>query len=263
MSKPLVVIPTYLTQEGDAEQTIESVKSVRDTEGDAVDILLVDDGSPDRGLVDEMGKEIAKLSSDLYRKHENSGFAKTVNIGLQRALDEGRDAILMNADVELQTPGWLRQFQSTKDSLDRPAAVVGALLLFPNGTIQHAGVYFSLLTRSFDHMYKFGPGNLPEALKRRVCPVTAAFMFVRRSALEQIGLYDEKFYMGWEDVDYCIRTFLAEQECIYNPNVRAFHHEMMFRGRPSPKIAEWQTKSFLYLTLKWRDQSFADFVPFL
>lgn len=265
MSKPraLVVIPSYMTEPQDLGTTVAAIESVRKTQGDGVDIQVVDDCSPSPGLVDGLEAESKDLRFDLHRKEENTGFSKTVNIGLRRALQEGRDAVLMNADVEITTPGWLDRFRATTDPKYRKAAVVGALLLYPNGLIQHGGIYFSLVTRTFDHIYKYGPGNLPEALEKQVCPVTGALQFIRHSTLEKVGLYDEKFSMGWEDVDYCIRVFLVGECCIYNPNVRAFHHEMMFRGRPSEKVRDWQAKSFIYLCVKYQDQSFAGLVPFL
>lgn len=264
-SKALVVIPTYLTEEKDVDVTMMAVSTTRRTQGEAVDILAVDDGSPEKDLVDLLYKKANEKGTvpklEVHVKQENTGFAKTVNVGLRQALDEGRDAILLNADMEIDTPGWLRHFRATQGTTGKQAAVAGALLMFPNGLIQHAGIYFSLLTRTFDHLYKFGPGNLPEALKPRICPVTGAFQFIRHSTLEKVGLYDEEFFMGWEDVDYCIRTFMAGEECVYNPNVRGFHHEMMFRGKPNPKVAEWQNKSFIYLCLKYAETSFAQWVP--
>jgi GT2 family glycosyltransferase len=260
--KPLVVIPVFLGEPQDLATTVAAISSVRATQGDAVDIMCIDDFSPGRELVDGLEAEIPELAFDLHRKEENTGFSKTVNVGLRRALNEGRDAILMNADVEIQTPGWLRRFKSTTDHSGKPAGVAGALLLFPNGLIQHGGIYFSLITRTFDHMFKYGPGNLPEALHKIECPVTGALQYIRHPILEKVGIYDEKFSMGWEDVDYCIRVFLADEVCVYNPNVRAFHHEMMFRGRPSEKVRDWQQKSWVYLAMKYQEQSFAGLVPF-
>lgn len=262
-NRALVVIPSYMTEPKDLATTVTAIESVRKTQGDGIDIQVVDDGSPAGALVDGLEAESKELRFDLHRKEDNSGFSKTVNIGLQRALEEDRDAILMNADVEITTSGWLERFQATTDPKHRKAAVVGALLLFPNGLIQHGGIFFSLVTRTFDHTYKYGPGNLPEALEKQVCPVTGAFQFIRHQTLETVGLYDSRFSMGWEDVDYCIRTFLAGECCIYNPNIRGFHHEMMFRGRPSEKVRDWQNKSFLYLCVKYQKQSFAGLVPFL
>lgn len=263
MAKALVVIPSFLRDESDLETTMTAVESVRKTAGKGIEILVVDDGSPAPDLVAEMIAQCSRLESEVHQKQTNSGFSKTVNIGLRRALQNGQDAILMNADVEIMTDGWYRKFKATKDEQGDPAAVVGALLVFEDHTIQHAGIYFSLLTRTFDHRFKFGPMNLPEALKFAVVPVTGAFQYIRASTLEKVGLYDEQFFMGWEDVDYCLRVGLAGEQCIYNPNVRAYHYEMKFRGRgrSNEKLIEWQAKSFLYLCEKYEDESFGALVP--
>lgn len=263
MDKPLVIIPQFLGNEDDVEVTMEGVRSIRHTASDSVDILVVDDLSPVPELVDAIAPGLERYGAELHRKDENSGFAKTVNIGLSQCLAEERDAVLFNADLEISTPGWVKICQKTKDAHDRPAAIVGALLLYPTGIIQHAGIYFSLLTRTFDHMYKYGPGNLPEACRTRVCPVTGAFQYIRHDTLAQVGLYDENFHMAHEDVDYCVRVFLAGLQCVYEPRVRGFHAEAMFRGRPSKKVEQWQAKSWLYFATKYQKQSFAGMVPFV
>lgn len=260
-AKPLVVIPTYLREEEDLRVTLDAVRAVRATASLGIDVLLVDDGSPEKNLVATLTDECAQLQSEVFAKPVNEGFSKTVNVGLRRALQQGRDAILLNADTEIITPGWYRHFKTTTDDQMQPAAVVGALLLYPDGTIQHAGIYFSLLSRSFDHLYKHGPMNLPEALVKRLCPVTGAFQYIRHSTLEKVGLYDESFFMGWEDVDYCIRVLNAGLKCVYQPNVRAYHFEQKFRGRASEKVQDWQVKSFQRLCNKYAEQSFADLVP--
>lgn len=261
MPSPLVVIPTYVTEEKDLEVTLDTVRSIRKTVSESVDILLVDDGSPSAKLIRSLVTGSERLGAEFVSKGENSGFAKTVNVGLRRALNEERDAVLMNADMEMRTPGWVKICQKTKDSKGRPAGVVGALLVYPTGLIQHGGIYFSLLTRQFDHMYKYGPQNLPEAHAPSIRPVTGAFQYIRHSTLAKVGVYDENFFMAHEDVDFCIRVFLAELECVYNPKVSAFHFEQMFRGRQSPKLRDWHAKSWDYFVDKWKDQSFLGLVP--
>lgn len=257
---PLAIIPTYLRTPGDAELLRTTVKSIYETAGSPIDILVVDDGSPAPELLDERGAGV-----ELYRKAENTGFSRTVNIGLRRALEEGRNAFLINADIEMLTTGWVERCEQQRGLLepDKRAAVVGGLLLYRNGLIQHGGVYFSLLTRTFDHLYKFGPWNLPEALAPGVRPVTAAFQFIRHETLTSVGLYDETFRLGYEDVDYCIRTLLSERECVYQPRVKAFHMESVFRGRPTEEQRRWQVQSYLRLAAKYQDQSFAGLVPTL
>lgn len=178
-SKPLVVIPTYLTQESDVEVLGTCLASIRQTVSDQVSILCVDDHSPNPALVDEVVSRYGRYDFDLERQPSNEGFSRTVNVGLEKARAAGCEVVLMNADIEMKTPGWLKRCRKTTGPDGKPAGIVGGLLVYPNGLIQHAGVYLSLLTRSFDHIYKYGPQNLPEALEKRVCPVTAAFQYIR------------------------------------------------------------------------------------
>jgi GT2 family glycosyltransferase len=261
---PLVVIPVFLSEDGDEQVLIECFKSIRRTVSDSVEIMAVDDCSPRQDLVDIAADFLFnedKGYSTFDRREQNEGFSRTVNVGLRKALEEGRDAVLMNADIVMKTPGWVKRCQKTTDPEGNQAAVVGALLTYPSGLIQHAGIYFSMLTRVFDHCFKFGPANLKEALEKRPIPVTGAFQYIRHETLENVGLYDEDFRMAHEDVDFCIRVMEAGLYCVYNPNIRAVHHEQMFRGRASKKVAEWTAQSWLQFCRKYKTKSFGHLVP--
>lgn len=260
--KPLAVIPSYLTTPSDVEMLSDCVKSIRETEQDALDVLVVDDGSPESSLVDAIEGLTDRWAFEVHRKQDNEGFSKTVNVGLERAMKEERDAILVNADIEFFQP-WLETMLNTERLVnDGPADVVGALLIYPqSGLIQHGGVYFSLLTRMFWHRWQYAPMNLPEAHIRALSPVTGALQLIRAETLTAVGLYDEHFKMGFEDMDYCFRVFMQNGECVYNPDVRAFHGESMFRGRRSDKLDRWHKESLMYLMWKYREQSFAGLVP--
>jgi GT2 family glycosyltransferase len=259
----LAVVPTYLREPRDLELVITCLETMRKTETEIAG-LVVDDGSPAAELVEEVGAACERLGFELHVKPKNSGFARTVNVGLQRALDAGQDAVLVNADVEFPESGWLEKMQAQpRSDGEGLASVVGGLLLYPSGLIQHAGIFFSLLTREFDHIYRYAPSNLWEAQLARVCPVTGALQFIRHECLASVGIYDPAFRMGWEDVDYCIRVWQQERQCVYQPLVRAIHHESVFRGRPNPKIQDWQTKSWAYWKIKWGHVNFAEFIPSL
>lgn len=256
----LVTIPVFMREPVDFDVTLQTIESIRRTEPN-VPLLLVDDHSPVRGLVDELETHAERLAFEIHRKEENSGFSRTVNIGLQRALEEGRDCVLLNADMECLTADWIGVMERQKDTQGRPAAMVGALLVYPNGLIQHAGIYFSFLTRTFDHRYRFGPMGLPEANVAACCPVTGAFQFIRHSTLRTIGTYDSEFQMAYEDVDFCLRVFDVGLECIYQPRVKAIHHESLFRGRADAKINEWQSASLRRLMEKHGRTHMGRFVP--
>lgn len=252
--KPLIVVPSYVSTPEDLAVHLVTLSSLAEQEPGA-EVLVVDDCSPAPELVDMLERE-APDSCRVHRQPTNEGFSRTVNVGLRLAQQQGRDAILVNADMEFGAP-FIDRMQAVE------ADVVGGLLLYPNGLIQHAGIFFSLLHRVFDHIYRYAPGDLPEAHRARVCPVTGALQFIRHSTLENVGLYDEDFRLGWEDVDYCIRTFIAGGTCVMEPEVQAIHHESMFRDRPSQKLADWQTGSWMHFIEKYKQQSFAQWVPSL
>jgi GT2 family glycosyltransferase len=263
--KPIGVIPTYIANVGDIALLVDCVTSLRATAGDALDVLIVDDCSPEPLLLDAFEQDYKpSLQFDVFRKEENTGFSKTVNVGLEHALEAGADAVLINADIEFEDSGWLGAMLAQENLHgDGLAAVVGARLLYPNGLLQHAGIYFSLLNRTFDHLHKFGPADLGAALVSRSCPVTGALQLIRHEALTGVGLYDDEFQMGWEDVDYCLRTFLSGRECVYCPEAVAIHHESVFRGRPNEKVRTWQEDSFRRIGEKYADVNMATLVPFL
>ena len=259
-SAPLCVIPSYLRKPADLDLLVTCLVSLWGTAPDA-GVIVVDDGSPEQSLLEPLAAAVDELGYELLAMEENEGFARTVNIGLQRALETGRDAVLVNADVEFSTAGWLDRMVARTDMQGRPAAVVGARLLYPNGCIQHAGIFVSHRTRAFWHRCQYGPGDLPEALVPVCCPVTGALQLIRHETLATVGLYDEGYRMGYEDVDYCLRVFAAGRECIYDPTVCAVHHESVFRSQKTPKLDRWHEESFLRLRAKWRGVDLAPFTP--
>ena len=250
-SAPLCVIPSFLRTPADLDLLVRCLVSLWSTAPEA-GVLVVDDGSPERSLVQQLAVATEELGYELIAKEENEGFSRTVNVGLRRALDTRRDAVLVNADIEFHEAGWLDRMVARTDTQGRPAAVVGARLLYPNGCIQHAGVFFARRTRAFWHRCQYGPADLPEALEPVLCPVTGALQLIRHETLESVGLYDAEYRMAYEDVDYCLRVFAAGLECIYEPTVCAIHHESVFRGRSTPKIDAWQKASFQRLRAKWQ-----------
>ena len=235
----LAVVPVYLRDDLDAELLARCLVSLYSTAPEA-EVLVVDDGSPARHLVEQLGPVTDELGQRLILKDENSGFSKTVNVGLRTALAEDHDALLVNQDLQFVEPGWLDAMLACEDDEDRPAAVVGGRLIYPSGLIQHAGIFYSRFYGWFDHRFRFAPADLPEANLRHNCPVTGALQLIRRETLEQVGIYDETFVMGHEDVDYCLRTLDAGLACVYEPAAWAYHHESAIRGRfEEDKTVSW------------------------
>jgi len=250
----------FLRTDLDVEVVLRCLVSLRET-APQLDVLVVDDCSPACKLVDLIKIAAQELGIELHRRVANGGFSRAVNVGLQRALDEGRDALLVNADIEFRRPDWLEPMLARTDTSGRPAAVVGARLLYPNGLLQHAGVYYSTLHRGWGHRFAFGPSDLREALVPCRCPVTGALQLIRHECLDAIGIYDESFRMGWEDVDYCLRVFGSGRECIYEPAACATHAEKIFRSRCADGQEDWEQQSVSVLAGKYAGIDMSVFAP--
>ena len=256
----LAIVPIYLRTDEDLDVLLRCLVSLRQTAPQA-EVLVVDDCSPTTRLVDMIELAAGELEIELYRRPVNGGFSRAVNVGLQRALDEGRDALLVNADIEFDQGPWLEAMLARDDTTGAPAAVVGALLLYPNGLIQHGGVYFSRLYRNWGHRFLYGRPDLPEAHQPYRCPVTGALQLIRHECLVAVGLYDESFRMGFEDVDYCLRVFASGRDCIYEPAARATHAESLFRKRKGEGQDAWEDESVGILRAKYRDSELMVFCP--
>ncbi len=249
----LGIVPTYLRESTDASQAAKTLQTYKATCDQA--LVVVDDGSPNESLRGDFQTFTEELGYD-YVQTDNSGFASTVNVGIRRARKEGLDALLINADIEFIRFDWFEEMDKSDGD------VVGARLLFPNGLIQHAGIYFSLIARRPEHIFRLAPGSLGAARKERVCPVTGALQLIRHKTIKEVGLYDDNFRLGYEDLDYCLRVFSSGGKCVYVPTAVAIHHEGLFR-RKSKDAATWFDQSWLYFGSKWEGKDITQWVPTL
>ena len=186
-------------------------------------LVIVDDGSTDwtPSLLATYGDQI------LVIRHETAlGFAGACNAGVAAAA--GEFVILLNNDT-VPTSGWLSALVNY--ALTHPAgAVVGAKLLFPNDTVQHAGVAIGLNARPH-HIYAGFPADHPAtSVSRRFQVVTAACALFRRGPWQDLGGLDTAFRNGWEDVDYCLRAGEAGHEIHYCAESIVYHLESATRN---------------------------------
>jgi GT2 family glycosyltransferase len=217
-----VVIPSYR----DAERVAALVASIRKTvPAGGARIIVADDASGPEHL----GALRAIAGVEVVAGEENAGFAANVNRGL-RASDPARDVVVLNSDTEAR-PGWLACLQYAASQED-DVGVVGARLLYPDGRIQFAGTMRNRgAPEWFDHRYRFKPDDWgPAALAGPVLAVTGACMYLTREALERVGLFDERYPMAYEDVDWCLRAWRAGLRVMYFPAASLYHHESVTRG---------------------------------
>jgi GT2 family glycosyltransferase len=199
--------------------------------------IVVDDASEDRtpDLLAGFGAAIRALRLEL-----NAGFAAACNAGAAAA--RGEHLVFLNNDTEPQ-PGWLAALLAYAEAHPE-AAVVGAKLLHPVGTIQHAGIVFG--QDGYPHnLYAGFPADHPAPnQERRLQAVTGACMLVRREAFERVGGFDEGFLNSMEDVDLCLRLGETGADVRYAPAAVVTHLESATRGAGDfePSVARYRER---------------------
>ena len=108
--------------------------------------------------------------------------------------------------------------------------VVGAKLLYHNGTIQHAGIGF--INGVPDHPFRHASGDAPEVSQfRELDMVTGACLLIFRSLFMQLAGFDEAYRNGVEDIDLCLRARAAGWKVVYEPRAVVYHPEGQSAGR--------------------------------
>jgi len=233
-----VVVPVH-NRAGLTRRCLERV--LADLPADC-EAIVVDDAS-----ADETPQALAGFGEAIRveRLEENGGFAAACNRGAAAA--RGGLLVFLNNDTEPE-PGWLAALLAHADA-HPAAAAIGARLLYPDGTVQHAGVAFG--QDGYPHSLYAGFPADHEAVRapRRLQAVTGACMLVRRDAFERAGGFDEGYLNSMEDVDLCLRIGEEGGEVHYCPQATVIHFESATRGHDGsfePSVARYRER--------WRDR---------
>ena len=239
-----IVIPVF----NKADLTKQCLTELaRVTEGVSYEVIVVDNDSSD-----ETAEFLSSLRGDIQviTNPENFGFAKACNQGAAAA--NGKYVVFLNNDT-IPKPGWLKSLVSEVDSHE-DVAVVGSKLLYPNNTIQHAGVAFSRYSQLPYHIFNGVPENWPEVnIRKEFQTVTAACMLVRKEVLEKVGAFDEGFVNGFEDVDLCLKIRQTGKKIVYQPESCLYHLESQSPGRK-----KHDDSNAIRLVTRWKHQWLVD-----
>jgi len=212
-------------------------------------IVVIDNQSNDEFFLKFIAEEQSKGLLKVIKYDKPFNHSDMNNIAVKNT--DSDFVVFMNNDVDIITDDWLEQLVATIN-MDTSIAAVGCLLLYANGTVQHGGIILGL-NGSTGHSHQYIHCELPGYFGRLHClqevsAVTAALIIVKRSAFEMVGGFrSDKYPTLCNDVDLCIRLRQKGFRCIYNPMVRAIHHES--KTRPIPP------KDFLYKKILVDDHS--------
>ncbi len=237
------------------------LKSIRmDIHPLSLEIIVVDNHSSD-GSTDMLRQEFPAVA--VIENTDNLGFSKACNQGIRAS--RGRYIILLNSDTEL-LPDTLESLgrllvQELPNSI---AGIVGCRLMNPDGSLQYStGNFPSLWSTIRDmfrprHLRKYDLTGYDHA--HDVDWVTGAFLLIRRSVVEDIGLLDERFFMYYEEVDWCLRARKRGWSVLYDPTTSIIHKAPLAskKNRINLKIVIEVRRSHLYYFRK--NRGIAEFV---
>lgn len=184
-------------------------------------VIVVDNGSGD--------DSVAYLrqnfpSAVILANVENVGFAEGCNVGMRRACEEGTDyAFLVNNDVTVE-PNALEVLVSTAEA-DRTIGIVGAVnyALDDPGKPLIIGTNFNWLSgyARRENLKPIESGRIRDP--QPIDGASGSALLIKRPVIDRIGLLDARFFIYYEDVDWCLRARRAGYRVLYVPQAKVYH----------------------------------------
>jgi len=214
-----------------AALTVQCLRSLEVAPGyDNVEVVLVDNDSTEPETLALRQRLIDRPTCRIVDAPGPFNWSKVNNLGV--AASRGELLLFLNNDIEATGDGWLHAL--VEHALRPEVGAVGARLLFPNHTLQHAGVVLGL-SGVAGHVLSGIPSDAVgymgwDRLQRPYSAVTAACLMCRRQVFDEIGGFDEDLAVAYNDVDFCMRLVDAGYRVVYTPLAELVHHESLSRG---------------------------------
>ncbi len=224
-----------------------------------LELIIVDNGSTLPDALALLVRLAATPRVRVLRDPSPFNFARLNNLAARHAT--GHVLCFLNDDTRVIAPDWLEEM--TALALQPDVGVVGARLLYGDGTIQHAGVLLGAFALTH-HLLQGRPADFRGyhnrgMLTHAVSAVTAACAVIRRDLFEVLGGFDEKLPAAYNDVDLCLAARARERYNLVVNRPLVHHFESASRGyylRPEQEAEDHA--ALRYLVGKWGDGLRAD-----
>jgi GT2 family glycosyltransferase len=234
-----VVILNY----GDPSDTWACLDALGRSEDLDLDVVVVDnapEGPAHDRLRDGVGRRAEVVASGA-----NLGYAAGNNVGIARLLDRGLDEVLiLNPDTRIQ-PRTLRRLRRVLDNRPRCGVVAPRMVLGGRPPrIYFDGGLVETQTGATRHP---GRGRLesqvPVRPAHRCDYVAGAAMLVRTAAFRDVGLLPERYFLYYEETDWCLRAREAGWNCVVQPRARITHLKRSGVAVPEPYAVYYLTRN--------------------
>lgn len=223
------------------------------------EIIVVDNQSSEPEALDYLADLERRDNVKVLRFDAPFNYSTINNWAISRAT--GEVIGLVNNDIEVISSDWLEEMVS--QALRPDVGAVGAMLYYPNDTIQHAGVVLGIhgvAAHAYAGMPRGYAGHGGRArVAQGLSAVTAACLVVRRRVFDEVGALDGELQVAFNDIDFCLRLRAAGYRNIWTPFAELYHHESASRGyEDTPeKIARFN-REVAIMHSRWGDSLLAD-----
>lgn len=214
------------------ELTLTLLESIEKYAGyDHFEIILINNKSNEK-TIEHLKKYCQNSQRNICIQDANYDFnyAKLNNQAVKKA--NGAYILFLNNDIEWFEENTLRKMLGIMELKD--VGAVGCKLLYPNNTIQHAGVimgYHEIAGHIGVGQHKDEAGYYGRNLSLfNTSAVTAASLLVKRVDFNQVGGFDETLAVAYQDVDLCLKLLRIGKYNVYVGNIQMYHHESVTRG---------------------------------
>ncbi len=225
--------------------------SVCNSENVRFEVIVVDNGASDttRGLLSSYP------DVKYIRNEENRGFAFAVNQGMR--MSRGRYALLINPDTSFEQDVFAKMVTHLDE--DGDVGIASCLIRYPDGTLQESirrfpSMHDQLLTLfKAPHVFKnlraidrYMMRDVDPRVTQDVDSIMGAFMFIRRDLIDEIGMFDPRYFIWFEEVDYCKVAHDAGWKIRHYADVEITHH----KGHTFDKIATIRKQKWIRTSLR-------------
>jgi GT2 family glycosyltransferase len=227
----------------------------RSTDYPNLEVVIVDNGSEHPELAQVLADASRVLKLGVVEDRGDFNFSRLANGGVRAST--GEIVLLLNDDVQPLEVGWLHRMVAS--AMEPDVGVVGCRLLYPDGTIQHAGVAMGLAGPA-GHLWKGltreeAASNPYVVYPSQRLAVTGACLATRREVFDCIGGLDEEaFPVAFNDIDFCLRLRSIGLRTVYRGDSVLIHHESQSRGADDIDLARRKrlaAETAAFLT-RWR-----------
>jgi len=219
-------------------------------------IIVVDNGSQDDSF-ERLKRDFKNFPSIYFISNPtNYGFAKGMNVGIQRALSQETDYIfLINNDTIIDID-CIKRLHAVMVN-EQLVGITGPRIFYYTEPqrVWHGGGYYSQLKMGVVVPEKNKLGEKCDGNTRQVTFLTGCAMLIKQEVFQKVGLLDEDYFLYEEDVDFCLRAVRAGFKLLYVPSAKVWHKiETIPKDRTSPFILYHMARSriiFLRKNFSW------------